>query len=174
MLNEPVKLSRSTIQPIQKWIWRFSPEFRENKQNFTTKLEVDKLTSMANVSIFWIPVGDPYYSKYTSSFDYSPALYYAPVIVAPAKNLNLDKKAQYKTQEVSVGREWSATCDQDWCQAVPTTGKGDNPQFSVTVSENTTGKERKATITFKTSDYKGSTADNKYKLDRMYVTQAPL
>jgi|GEM_PF-1968834 len=174
MLNEPVKLSRSTFQPIQKWIWRFSPEFRENKQNFTTKLEVDKLTSMANVSIFWIPVGDPYYSKYTSSFDYSPALYYAPVIVAPAKNLNLDKKAQYKTQEVSVGREWSATCDQDWCQAVPTTGKGDNPQFSVTVSENTTGKERKATITFKTSDYKGSTADNKYKLDRMYVTQAPL
>lgn len=173
MLKEPVKLSRSTFQPLQKWIWRFSPDLRESKQNFNTKLEVDMLTTMAGVSALWVPVAGPYYSTYTSSFEFSPSLYFAPVIVAPGKNLNLDNKAQFKTLEVSVGRNWSASCDQDWCQAVPTSGTGDNPQFSVTVSENTTGKERKAIITFKTTDYTNDTAGNKYKKDRMYVTQAP-
>lgn len=178
-LNPPVELSRSTFQPVQKWIWRLTPDIREKKQNFKTKLKVDNLVTVAGISVFWTPVTGPYYSVESLSFEplpfeTSPALHYAPVIVAPAKNLNLDKKAQYKTMEVSVGRDWFASCDQDWCQAAPTTGKGDNPQFSVTTSENTTGKERKATITFKTYDYTGTTADNKYKLDRMYVTQAPL
>lgn len=174
-LKEPVKLSRSTFQPIHKWIWRFSPNVREKVQNFETTLEVGNLTSMSSHgAVFWVPVEAVKTHTDTEPFTGKPALPFPPVIVAPSKNLNLDKKAQFKTLEVSVGRDWNATCDQDWCQAAPTTGKGDNPQFSVTVSENTTGKERKATITFKTSDYKGSTADNKYKLDKMYVTQAPL
>lgn len=174
-LNEPVKLARSSFQPIQKWIWRFSPDVREKAKNFKTTLKVDNLVTQAGSSLFWQPIAGPfYYVEKTVTLDFSPALYFAPVIVAPGKNLNLDNKAQFKTLEVSVGRDWSASCDQDWCQAAPTSGKGDNPQFSLTVSENTTGKERKAIITFKTSDYTNDTTGNKFKKDRMYVTQSPL
>jgi hypothetical protein len=172
-LNEPVKLARSTFQPIHKWIWRFSPDAREKIQNFETTLSVDNIITLSGYSIFWAPVTGPYTHTDTLPFTGNPALYFPPVIVAPSKNLTLDAKAQFKTMEVSVGRDWNATCNQDWCEVVPTTGKGDNKQFSLTVSQNTTGKERKATITFRTNDYKESPADNKYKQDTMYVTQSP-
>ena len=69
-----------------------------------------------------------------------------------------------KYLDATVSGDWSASSDQAWCQAVPTTGKGDNPQVSITVSANTTGRERKATVTFATKDGK--------EKDRMIVTQS--
>ena len=180
--SEPPELSRTTFQPKNKWVWRFSPNVREGKNgfdgkqyNFVSKLDVNKYITVTGFCF----LGDngnygPWTNTYNSQpFVYYPSLYYPPVIVAPAKNYNFNASAQSKPLEVTVARDWSAQSDQAWCQSVPTTGKADNPQLSLTVDKNDTGKERKAIITFKTWDYKGDgSAEDNGKIAKMVVTQA--
>ena len=55
-LNDPVRLSIGTFEPYNKWIWRFSPDVRENKKsyknNFKTTLDVENMTSISGFSLF--------------------------------------------------------------------------------------------------------------------------
>jgi hypothetical protein len=167
-LNSPVKLSISTFQPVNKWIWRFSPDVREGKKsyqkNFTATLDVELITTRSGEALFWAPITGPFHDVTTANFTGSVPLDYPPLIVAPSLNVNFNAEGQVQYMDAHVSSDWSASSNQTWCQAVPTTGKGNNTQISITVSPNTTGKERKATVTFTTNDGKGK--------DTMTVTQS--
>jgi hypothetical protein len=167
-LNSPVKLSISTFQPVNKWIWRFSPNVREGKKsyrnNFAAALIVELITTRSGTALFWAPITGPYHDVTSTTFNGSVPLDYPPLIVAPSLNANFSAAGQVQYMDAHVSSDWFASSNQSWCQTVPTTGKGNNSQISVTVSPNTTGKERKATVTFTTSDGKGK--------DTMTVTQS--
>jgi len=167
-LNEPVKLSKGTFKPGNKWIWRFLPDVRENRKKyknaFTATLDAENMTSVSGYAFLWIPVKGPYHFPKISSFTDSVPLNYPPLIVAPSQNVNFSAAGQVQYMDAHVSSDWSASSNQTWCQAVPATGKGNNTQVSITVSPNTTGKERKATVTFTTNDGKGK--------DTMTVTQS--
>jgi hypothetical protein len=127
-------------------------------------LEVENVTSISGCSVFWVPVAGPYHLSKVSQFKDSVPLNYPPLIVSPSENVTFNNAGQVKYMDVHVTSDWSASSDQSWCQAVPTTGKGNNTQVSITVDYNTTGKERKATITFSRNDGKGK--------DTMTATQS--
>ena len=167
-LNNPVNLSIGTFAPYNKWIWRFSPDVRAGKKkyknSFVTTLDVETMASVTTWAIAWFPVSDPQHISKKTNFTDSVMLEYPPLIVAPSTNVTFSAAGQVKYMDATVSGDWSASSDQAWCQAVPTTGKGDNPQVSITVSANTTGRERKVTVTFATKDGK--------EKDRMIVTQS--
>lgn len=167
-LYEPVKLSKGTFKPGNKWIWRFLSDVRENRKKyknaFTATLDAENMTSVSGYAFLWIPVKGPYHFPKISSFTDSVPLNYPPLIVAPSQNVNFSAAGQVQYMDAHVSSDWSASSNQTWCQAVPATGKGNNTQVSITVSPNTTGKERKATVTFTTNDGKGK--------DTMTVTQS--
>lgn len=167
-LNNPVNLSVDTFNPYNKWIWKISPDVRNGnktyKDNFKTKLDVENMTTISGCSFLWTPTFGPYHGSKVSSFVDYVSLNYPPLIVAPSVNVTFSAAGQVKYMDAHVATDWSASSDQPWCQAVPTTGKGNNMQISITVDANATGKERKATVTFKTIDGKGS--------DTMTVTQS--
>jgi hypothetical protein len=167
-LNSPVKLSVNTFQPVNKWIWKLSPEVREGKKSyknvFKTNLTVENMITISGCSFAWIPTFGPYHGSKVSKFDDYVPLEYPPLIVAPSVNVTFSAAGQVKYMNASVSRDWSATSDQSWCQAVPATGKGNNTQLSITVDANTTGKERKATVTFAINGDKDK--------DTMTVTQS--
>ena len=167
-LNNPVNLSVDTFNPYNKWIWKFSPDVRDGKKSyknsFKTKLDVENMTTISGTSFLWTPTFGPYHGINLSSFEDSVMLDYPPLIVAPSQNVTFSAAGQVKYMDAHVATDWSASSDQAWCQAVPATGTGNNMQVSITVEPNSTGKERKSTVTFTTKDGRGR--------DTMIVTQS--
>lgn len=156
-LSEPPVLSRSNFQPVNQWIWKFSPAIRDaNKNSFQSQFDVDLIWSVGGEPYgFWIAAPARHYTYAAWSWNFPIPLSYPPVLVAP-HNLDFTAAGQFKALDIVVSRNWTVSCDQTWCHADPASGTGANAHVTITVDPNTSGARRTATVTYRTADGKGS------------------
>jgi len=156
-LQEPPLLSRSTFQPVNHWIWKFSPAIRNaNKSSFSSQFDVDLIWSVGGQSYaWWIADSAKHYTYYGGSWSFQVPLSFPPLLVAP-RNLDFNAAGDHKTMDLTVSRSWTASSNQPWCQVEPAGGTADNTRVNITVDQNTSGASRTPVITFKTADGKGS------------------
>jgi Putative binding domain, N-terminal len=165
-LTDPPVLSRGNFQPVNQWIWKFSPEVR-NAPLSSAFLSIFDFTLVASVGgdhlLPWIPLSPIHYTYTTKIIRVWVPLPYPPLIVVP-QNEDFSKEAQHKSMDIATARDWRAESDQDWCRIEPSSGTGENLRVNITVDANETGKSRTAKLTFKLTDNTGS--------DSMTVFQA--
>ena len=155
-LRVPPVLARSNFQPVNQWIWKFSPSVRDSGvTSFQTKFDVDLIWSVGGQPYgFWI-VGDPNHYTYAGgSWQSSVPLSFPPLLVV-THNLDFSAAGQYKATDIAVSRAWKVSSNQDWCQVDPVNGTGANTRVNITVVPNATGASRTATVTFETADGRG-------------------
>ncbi len=155
-LSEPPVLSRSNFQPVNQWIWKFAPSVRDSgASSFKAKLDVDLIWSVGGQPYgFWIVDSPNHYTYAGGSWETTVPLSFPPLLVV-THNLDFSAAGQYKALDIAVSRAWTASSNQDWCQVEPTSGTGTNTRVNITVSPNTTGASRTATVTFQTADGRG-------------------
>jgi len=152
-IDAPTLLSRSNFQPVNQWLWKFSPDIREEGVNsFASKFEVDLVQSESGyMRFFWVASDVIHRTSKGGSWTFEVPLLFPPLLVAP-HNLDFSAEGQYKTLNLAVARSWTASSDQDWCSVKP----GSDSLVYVTVDPNTTGEDREAEITYTTADGNGS------------------
>jgi hypothetical protein len=156
MMNEPPILSRTTFQPVNQWIWKFSPTVRDADQNwFYSRFDASLVETRVGTMIFLWTFTDPINTRYSWFWKTKVPLPYPPLLVAP-HNLEFTRAGQTKSIDLSVSRSWTATSDQSWCRAEQTSGTDHNPHINITVDPNDTNASRTANISFATADGKGS------------------
>lgn len=156
-LSEPPILSRSNFQPVNQWIWKFSPAVRDaNKNWFYSQFDVDLIWSVGGQSYAWW-IADPakHYTYGGGSWKFQIPLSFPPLLVA-THNVDFTAAGQYKALDIAVSRNWTASSNQSWCQVAPASGTGSDLHLTITVDPNSTGARRTATITYTTTDGKGS------------------
>lgn len=158
-LDPPPVLSRSNFQPVNQWLWKFSPSVRNaNKNWFYSRFTAGLIQSIGGYPrIFWLADDASHYLFQGGEWKFEVPLSYPPLLVAPL-NLDFSAAGQYKQMNLAVSRHWTASSNQSWLRVEPVSGAGVNPRVYVTVDPNTTGESRTAVITFATSDGKGSAA----------------
>lgn len=156
-IDSPTLLSRSNFQPVNQWIWKFSPDIRKKKvSSFVSTFKVDLLQSVSGHLILpWVALDAQHYIFDGGSWTFNVPLPFPPLLVAP-HNLDFSAEGQYKTLNIAVARDWTASSDQDWCRVEP----GRDSLVYITVEPNTTGKSREAIITYATADGNGSDSTN--------------
>ncbi len=156
-LSEPPVLSRANFQPVNQWIWKFAPSVRDsNRTSFDSQFDVDLIWSVGGQSYgWWIADKEKHYTYGGGSWQFQVPLSYPPLLVAP-HNLDFSAAGQFKSLDLAVSRNWTASSNQAWCRVEPASGTGTNPHVNVTVDPNTGGSSRTAVITFSTEDGKGS------------------
>lgn len=149
-LTPPPLLSRSTFQPVNQWIWKFSPEMRESASN-DSFISIFKAYLIASEGgdhyLPWVADPPKHYTYGGAPLVFQVPLSYPPLLVVP-HNVDFSAAAQYKSMDIAVARGWRAESDQDWCRIEPSSGTGDNPRVNITVDENGTGASRTATVSF--------------------------
>jgi hypothetical protein len=164
-LSEPPVLSRSNFQPVNQWIWKFSPTVRDsNRKAFLSQLDVDLIETISGQpGAFWIS-GSIKHARFDGgSWKFEVPLTYPPLLVSP-HYVDFSAAAQYKSKNIAVARNWTASSNQAWCRVEPAHGTGAETHINITVDANKTGASRTAKIKFKTIDGRGS--------DTMTVFQA--
>jgi len=167
-LDSPPVLQRTTFQPVNQWIWKFSPEVRDSgiRNSFTSIFNTEYIDSRGGVpgDLPWV-CNVPIHYTYTDprSYLFEVSLPYPPLIVVP-HNVDFSAEAQHKSMDIATARDWNAESDQDWCRIEPSSGTGENLRVNITVDANDTGKSRTAKLSFKLTDNSGS--------DSMKVFQA--
>ncbi|MDY0132418.1 MAG: BACON domain-containing carbohydrate-binding protein [Desulforegulaceae bacterium] len=148
-INTPTLLSRSNFQPVNQWIWKFSPDIREEKVNsFVSEFDVDLIQSVSGHLILpWVALDAQHNVFDGGLWTINVPLPFPPLLVAP-HNLDFSAEGQYKTLNLAVARSWTASSDQDWCSVKP----GADSLVYITVDSNTTGEDREAEITYTTDD----------------------
>jgi len=58
-----------------------------------------------------------------------------------------------ETVIVNSNAEWTMSCDQNWCTSAPANGSPGETNLNISVSDNYTGENRTAILTFKSSSY---------------------
>lgn len=53
-LTDPPSLAVNTFQPLNQWIWRMSPELRQNKTPMRVKLKVGLIATIGYVDFYWM------------------------------------------------------------------------------------------------------------------------
>lgn len=156
-LSEPPLLSRSNFQPVNQWIWKFSPSVRDgDRKSFLSQLDVDLIyTVSGSPGAFWI-AGNPQSLTYNEGpWKFEVPLTYPPLLVSP-HYLDFTAAGQHKSRNISVSRKWTASSSQAWCRVEPAGGSGASTHVNIVVDPNKTGASRTAKIKFKTADGRGS------------------
>ena len=156
-LSEPPLLSRSNFQPVNQWIWKFSPSVRDSdRKSFLSQLDVDLIyTVSGSPGAFWI-AGSPQSLTYKEGpWKFEVPLSYPPLLVSP-HYLDFTAAGQHKSRNISVSRKWTASSSQAWCRVEPAGGSGASTHVNIIVDPNKTGASRTAKIKFKTADGRGS------------------
>ena len=156
-LSEPPVLSRSNFQPVNQWIWKFSPSVRDgNRKAFLSQLDVDLIETISGQpGAFWIS-GSIKHARFDGgSWKFEVPLTYPPLLVSP-HYVDFTAAGQHKSRNISVSRKWTASSSQPWCRVEPASGTGASTHVNVTVDANKTGASRTAKIKFKTADGRGS------------------
>ncbi len=156
IMNEPTILSRTTFQPVNQWIWKFSPAIRDSDKNwFNSRFDASLVQTRVGALIIFGFFTDPINIKYSWSWQAPVPLPFPPLLVAP-HNMEFTRAGQSRAIDLSVARSWTATSDQPWCRAEQTSGAEHNPHINITVDPNDTNASRTAYIRFATADGKGS------------------
>jgi hypothetical protein len=148
-LEPPSLLQHTTFQPVNQWIWNFSPEVRDNLTNysFRSTFQDTVILSRGDGCRFPWVVNPPIHSTYGGPQTFTIPLSFPPLLVVP-HNVDFSAEAQYKSMDIVVARNWKAESDQDWCRVEPSSGTGDHTRVNITVDKNDTSASRTATITF--------------------------
>lgn len=154
--DEPTTLQHNMFMPTNQWLWRSSEYVRANAKSFKSKFTADMINSNADgqLACCWFSHYQHIHQEMSMTLDVS--LPYPPVLMVDDNELSLTKAAQSTAMDIGVGRDWTASCDQTWCRVEPASGTADRTRVNITVDANTTGASRKAIITFRTVDGKGT------------------
>lgn len=161
--GKPSDLQIGTFSPQNHWLWNFNSDVREDykSQVFKSVFEIDFMeTTAKDVISFWLSTW--HHLHYPKTFINYISLPYPPVLMAD-NYINLTKSGQTVPIDLGVGRDWTASCDQSWCKVDPQSGDADRTRVYLTVDENKTNANRKANITFRTTDLKGNAKTEVYQ-----------
>lgn len=153
--NDAVLLSRSNFQPYNQWMWKIAPEARDDAKGFVSDFTWKNGISTGNVHEVWIETYQTEHNIWqTNTNSFFIPFSYPPLIAG--NNLHFEAKGSAKVFEFASARAWTATSSESWCTLDKTSGSGnDTGNVYVTVDPNSTGADRKAIITLKTTDEKG-------------------
>ncbi|MDR0247556.1 MAG: leukocidin family pore-forming toxin, partial [Burkholderiales bacterium] len=148
-LTDSPLLARSLFQPSASWLWRIDPRQRDVESRFHTQFGVNYGRAEADQDKSGYPA-QYYYPSGGNWWGYRVNYKNPPLIVSPT-DIDFNSHGSYKTIDLSVARNWTASCDQPWCYVTPTSGTRANTRLNVTVDPNATGGDRTATVTAKTA-----------------------
>ena len=149
-LTAPPILQQSAFQPVNQWIWKFSPEVRDDASNYSFKSTFSSgiVFSEGGDHLFiYTPLPPVHHTYGGSPYTFTIPLSFPPLLVVQ-HNVDFSAAAQYKSMDIAVARNWKAESDQDWCRIEPSSGTGSNTRVNITVDKNGTGASRTATVTF--------------------------
>lgn len=157
-LSEPALYAHGSFSPINQWIWKVAPSVRDsNKTSFRTEFNPGYAATLAGYPKFLFTCTDITHEAHgVTRFAFDVPLTYPPLL-SVTKNVDFSAAGQYKSLDIGVSRNWTATSsDSSWCRVDPTSGTGNDLHINVTVDPNNTGASRKTTIVFSTADGKAT------------------